>query len=122
VRRAAKIAEPALGDSWVASSHLKSNVIAEQAAVFKAALAAQRKPAPPALLPDLLPNSAGQAGTEANEQTRERRARPTKRTHQARLGMHRHVHSRIRKPLLSCLRLAGRSASAENGGIILGGI
>jgi alkanesulfonate monooxygenase SsuD/methylene tetrahydromethanopterin reductase-like flavin-dependent oxidoreductase (luciferase family) len=46
VRRAAKIAEPALGDSWVASSHLKNNVIAEQAAVFKAALAAQRKPAP----------------------------------------------------------------------------
>ena len=46
VRRAAKIAEPALGDSWVASSHLKSHVIAEQAAVFKAALAEQRKPAP----------------------------------------------------------------------------
>jgi alkanesulfonate monooxygenase SsuD/methylene tetrahydromethanopterin reductase-like flavin-dependent oxidoreductase (luciferase family) len=46
VRRAAKIAEPALGDSWVASSHLKNHVIAEQAAVFKAALAEQRKPAP----------------------------------------------------------------------------
>jgi len=46
VRRAAKIADPSLGDTWVASSHLKNDVIAEQAKVFKAALAEQGKPAP----------------------------------------------------------------------------
>jgi alkanesulfonate monooxygenase SsuD/methylene tetrahydromethanopterin reductase-like flavin-dependent oxidoreductase (luciferase family) len=46
VRRAAKIADPLLGDTWVASSHLKNHVIAEQAAVFKAALAEQGKPVP----------------------------------------------------------------------------
>ncbi len=46
VRRAAKIAEPAFGDTWVASSHLKGKVITEQAHVFKAALAEQGKPAP----------------------------------------------------------------------------
>jgi alkanesulfonate monooxygenase SsuD/methylene tetrahydromethanopterin reductase-like flavin-dependent oxidoreductase (luciferase family) len=46
VRRAAKIADPVLGDTWVASSHLKNHVIAEQAAVFKAALAEQGKPHP----------------------------------------------------------------------------
>jgi len=46
VRRAAKMADPALGDTWVASSHLKHHVIAKQASVFKAALAAQGKPAP----------------------------------------------------------------------------
>ena len=46
VKRAAKIAEPLFGDTWVASSHLKNNVITEQAAVFKAALAEQGKPAP----------------------------------------------------------------------------
>jgi alkanesulfonate monooxygenase SsuD/methylene tetrahydromethanopterin reductase-like flavin-dependent oxidoreductase (luciferase family) len=45
VRRAAKIADPLLGDTWVASSHLKNNVITEQAAVFKAGLAEQGKPA-----------------------------------------------------------------------------
>ena len=46
VRRAAKIADPVLGDTWVASSHLKNHVIAEQATVFKAALAGQGKPLP----------------------------------------------------------------------------
>jgi alkanesulfonate monooxygenase SsuD/methylene tetrahydromethanopterin reductase-like flavin-dependent oxidoreductase (luciferase family) len=46
VRRAAKMADPVLGDTWVASSHLKNHVIAEQAAVFKAALVEQGKPAP----------------------------------------------------------------------------
>ena len=46
VRRAATIAEPALGDTWVASSHLKNAVITEQARVFKSALAAQGKPEP----------------------------------------------------------------------------
>ena len=46
VRRAAEMADPALGDTWVASSHLKTPVIIEQAKVFKAALAALGKPAP----------------------------------------------------------------------------
>src|SRR5215469_7389501 len=46
VRRAAKIADTALGDTWVASSHLKNGVIAEQAKLFKAALTQQGKPAP----------------------------------------------------------------------------
>lgn len=39
VRRAAELAEPELGDSWVASSHLKNEVITRQATLFKAALA-----------------------------------------------------------------------------------
>lgn len=46
VRRAAKIAEPALGDTWVESSHLKNTVIKEQARVFRAALAELDKPEP----------------------------------------------------------------------------
>jgi alkanesulfonate monooxygenase SsuD/methylene tetrahydromethanopterin reductase-like flavin-dependent oxidoreductase (luciferase family) len=46
VKRAASIAEPALGDTWVASSHLKTPVIVEQAKLFQAALAALGKPAP----------------------------------------------------------------------------
>jgi alkanesulfonate monooxygenase SsuD/methylene tetrahydromethanopterin reductase-like flavin-dependent oxidoreductase (luciferase family) len=46
VRRAAKIVDPLLGDTWVASSHLKNHVIAEQAVVFKATLAEQGKPLP----------------------------------------------------------------------------
>lgn len=46
IRRAARIAEPELGDTWVASSHLKTTVIVEQAKVFKAALADLGKPAP----------------------------------------------------------------------------
>ena len=39
VRRAAAIADPALGDSWVASSHLKNDVITQQANIFKETLA-----------------------------------------------------------------------------------
>ncbi|MBV8751293.1 MAG: LLM class flavin-dependent oxidoreductase [Hyphomicrobiales bacterium] len=46
VKRAAQIAEPILGDTWVASSHLKSDVIIRQASVFREALAAQGKPIP----------------------------------------------------------------------------
>jgi alkanesulfonate monooxygenase SsuD/methylene tetrahydromethanopterin reductase-like flavin-dependent oxidoreductase (luciferase family) len=46
VQRAAKIADPLLGDTWVASSHLSNHVIAEQAVVFKTALAEQGKPLP----------------------------------------------------------------------------
>jgi alkanesulfonate monooxygenase SsuD/methylene tetrahydromethanopterin reductase-like flavin-dependent oxidoreductase (luciferase family) len=46
VVRAAKIAEPMLGDTWVASSHLKNDVITRQASVFRAALAAQNKSVP----------------------------------------------------------------------------
>jgi alkanesulfonate monooxygenase SsuD/methylene tetrahydromethanopterin reductase-like flavin-dependent oxidoreductase (luciferase family) len=46
VRRVAAIAEPQLGDTWVASSHLKTSVIIEQAKVFKAALKELDKPAP----------------------------------------------------------------------------
>ena len=46
VRRIATIAEPEFGDTWVASSHLKTSVIIEQARVFKAALKELGKPAP----------------------------------------------------------------------------
>jgi alkanesulfonate monooxygenase SsuD/methylene tetrahydromethanopterin reductase-like flavin-dependent oxidoreductase (luciferase family) len=46
VRRAAKIADPMLGDTWVASSHLKNDVITRQASIFRVALAAQGKPVP----------------------------------------------------------------------------
>ena len=46
VIRAAKIADPKLGDTWVASSHLKNDVITRQASAFRAALAAQDKPVP----------------------------------------------------------------------------
>lgn len=46
VARAARLAEPALGDSWVASSHLTEAVIVEQVAVFRAALAEHGKPMP----------------------------------------------------------------------------
>jgi alkanesulfonate monooxygenase SsuD/methylene tetrahydromethanopterin reductase-like flavin-dependent oxidoreductase (luciferase family) len=46
VRRVAQIAEPHLGDTWVASAHLKAPVIIAQTQVFKAALAALGKPAP----------------------------------------------------------------------------
>jgi alkanesulfonate monooxygenase SsuD/methylene tetrahydromethanopterin reductase-like flavin-dependent oxidoreductase (luciferase family) len=46
VRRVARIAEPELGDTWVASSHLKTTVIIEQAKVFKAALTDLGKPEP----------------------------------------------------------------------------
>jgi alkanesulfonate monooxygenase SsuD/methylene tetrahydromethanopterin reductase-like flavin-dependent oxidoreductase (luciferase family) len=46
VKRAAQIADPALGDTWVASSHLKNDVIVRQASVFRATLAEQGKPLP----------------------------------------------------------------------------
>jgi len=46
VERVARLANPALGDSWVASSHLTHELIATQAAVFRQALAAQGKPFP----------------------------------------------------------------------------
>src|SRR5262245_39815144 len=46
VRRVAGIAEPQLGDTWVASSHLKTPVIIAQAKIFKAALRDLGKPAP----------------------------------------------------------------------------
>ena len=44
VERVARLADPALGDSWVPSSHLTDDVIATQAGVFRAALAALGKP------------------------------------------------------------------------------
>jgi alkanesulfonate monooxygenase SsuD/methylene tetrahydromethanopterin reductase-like flavin-dependent oxidoreductase (luciferase family) len=46
VRRVATIAKPGFGDTWVASSHLKTPVIVEQARVFKAALEELGKPVP----------------------------------------------------------------------------
>jgi len=46
VRRVAAVAEPELGDTWVASLHLKTPVIIEQAKVFKAALEELGKPTP----------------------------------------------------------------------------
>ena len=46
VERVARLADPALGDSWVPSSHLTDDVIATQAGVFRAALAALGKPMP----------------------------------------------------------------------------
>ena len=46
VKRAASIAETDLGDTWVASAHLKTDVIFQQVSVFKATLAELGKPAP----------------------------------------------------------------------------
>lgn len=46
VERAARLADPALGDSWVPSSHLTHELIATQAGVFRQALAALGKPFP----------------------------------------------------------------------------
>ena len=46
VERAARLADPAVGDTWVPSSHLTHDVIAAQAAVFRQALAAAGKPFP----------------------------------------------------------------------------
>lgn len=46
VERVATIADTALGDTWVASSHLKNDVIVQQAQVFKAKLAELGKPLP----------------------------------------------------------------------------
>ena len=49
VARAARLADPALGDSWVPSSHLTHDLITAQATVFRETLAAQGKPFPPEL-------------------------------------------------------------------------
>lgn len=49
IERAARLADPALGDSWVPSSHLTHELIATQAGVFRQALAAAGKPFPPEL-------------------------------------------------------------------------
>jgi len=46
VKRAASLAETQRGDTWVASSHLKTDVVIQQASVFKATLAELGKPAP----------------------------------------------------------------------------
>jgi alkanesulfonate monooxygenase SsuD/methylene tetrahydromethanopterin reductase-like flavin-dependent oxidoreductase (luciferase family) len=46
IRRAAQLAEPAAGDSWVPSSHLTHEVIAAQTGVFRQALAELGKPFP----------------------------------------------------------------------------
>lgn len=46
VKRAASFADTALGDTWVASAHLKTEVILQQASVFKAALVELGKPEP----------------------------------------------------------------------------
>ncbi|MCB1743012.1 MAG: LLM class flavin-dependent oxidoreductase [Gammaproteobacteria bacterium] len=46
VARAAALADPTLGDSWVASSHLTEAVITEQAGVFRDNLARLGKPMP----------------------------------------------------------------------------
>jgi len=46
VERAAKLADTSLGDSWVASSHLVTSVITEQAAVFRETLASLGKEMP----------------------------------------------------------------------------
>ena len=46
IERAARLAEPAIGDTWVPSSHLSHEVVATQAAVFRRALAALGKPFP----------------------------------------------------------------------------
>lgn len=44
VRRAARLAEPQFGDSWVASSHLRGRVIIKQAQIFKDSLTELGKP------------------------------------------------------------------------------
>lgn len=49
VERAARLADSSAGDTWVPSSHLTADVIAAQAGVFRRALAALGKPAPPEL-------------------------------------------------------------------------
>lgn len=46
VERVARLADTTLGDSWVPSSHLTADVIAQQAEVFAASLEAQGKPMP----------------------------------------------------------------------------
>lgn len=46
IRRAALLAEPEHGDSWVASSHLRRHVIVKQSNIFKQTLAEQGKQIP----------------------------------------------------------------------------
>ncbi|MGI9410706.1 MAG: LLM class flavin-dependent oxidoreductase [Hyphomicrobiaceae bacterium] len=46
VKRAASLAEPEYGDSWVASSHLRREVIVNQSQIFKDTLAKLGKPVP----------------------------------------------------------------------------
>ena len=46
IARAARLADPAAGDTWVPSSHLTRDVVAAQAAQWREALAALGKPAP----------------------------------------------------------------------------
>jgi alkanesulfonate monooxygenase SsuD/methylene tetrahydromethanopterin reductase-like flavin-dependent oxidoreductase (luciferase family) len=46
IERAARLADPALGDSWVPSSHLTHELIATQAGLFRDALAGHGKPFP----------------------------------------------------------------------------
>ena len=46
VKRAALLAETGHGDSWVASSHLRRNVIVKQAKIFKDGLEESGKPIP----------------------------------------------------------------------------
>jgi alkanesulfonate monooxygenase SsuD/methylene tetrahydromethanopterin reductase-like flavin-dependent oxidoreductase (luciferase family) len=46
IERVARLADPALGDSWVPSSHLTDDVITTQAGVFRSALGALGKPMP----------------------------------------------------------------------------
>jgi alkanesulfonate monooxygenase SsuD/methylene tetrahydromethanopterin reductase-like flavin-dependent oxidoreductase (luciferase family) len=52
IKRVATIADTQLGDTWCASSHLKTDVIVQQAAIFKATLQELGKP-PPANFPVL---------------------------------------------------------------------
>ena len=46
IKRAALLAEPEHGDSWVVSSHLRREVLLKQAQIFKNGLAEQGKPMP----------------------------------------------------------------------------
>ncbi len=46
IERVARLADPALGDSWAASSHLTEEVVVKQAEIFRSALAAHGKPMP----------------------------------------------------------------------------
>ncbi|MGB3187653.1 MAG: LLM class flavin-dependent oxidoreductase [Ornithinimicrobium sp.] len=46
VQRGADVVEPLVGDTWVASSHLTEDVIADQAGVFRDRLHVQGKPMP----------------------------------------------------------------------------
>ena len=46
IARAAQLAEPELGDSWVVSSHLKRDVLIKQSKIFREGLIEQGKPLP----------------------------------------------------------------------------